>query len=235
MYGQYRWFIPGVDVKAGRAVKSPDFLISGDGIPLFGAFRPVWRADGSRLSYRDGLCLVNAVPARPTPGEIVFQKLFAGEHPPGACAWDWGPTPALSDQLIYSSNGGEEGSTVRRLKEGAAHPGAKLHVFSEAGSQLLADLRWLPDGSGFLYTFPDYAYELANVFRYDFATGRVTQLTKFEGEYARAFDVSPDGAWVVFERARKMDDDEGVDLWVMRSDGSDARLLVRNGLAPSWR
>jgi hypothetical protein len=235
MYGQHRWFIPGVDVKAGRAITGPALGISGDGIPLFGAFRPVWRSDGSRLSYRDGLCLVNTVPARPAPGEIVFDKLFGGEPPPGACAWDWGPTPALADQIIYSANGDEEGSTIQRLREGGTHPGAKLHVFSEAGSQLVADLRWLPDGSGFLYAFPDYAYENGNLFRYDFATKRATQLTKFEGEYARAFDVSPDGQWVVFERAKKMDDDEGVDLWLMRTDGTGARLFVRNGLAPSWR
>ena len=235
MYGQYRWFIPGVDVKAGRAVTAPAFGISGDGYELFGAFRPVWRSDGSRLSYRNGLCVVSSVPARPRPGELVFDKLFAGEHPSGACAWDWGPTAALADQLIYTSNTDEEGSTVRRLREGGTHPGAKLHVFSDVGSQLLADLRWLPDGSGFLYTFPDYAYELANVFRYDFATKSATQLTKFEGEYARAFDISPDGAWVVFERAKSLRDDRNVDLWVMRTDGSDARLLVRNGLAPSWR
>jgi hypothetical protein len=235
MYGQYRWFIPGLDVRAGRAVNAPTFDISGDGIPLFGAFRPVWRGDGSRLSYRDGLCLLHTVPAQPRPGEIVLDDLFRGEPPPGACAWDWGPTPALADQIIYSANADEEGSTVQRQREGGTHPGAKLHVFSEGGSQLLADLRWLPDGSGFLYTFTDYAYENGNIFRYDFATRRATQLTKFEGEYARSFDVSPDGRWVVFERARKVDDDKDVDLWLMRADGGEARLLVRGGLAPSWR
>ena len=235
MYGQHRWFIPGVDVKAGRTITAPSFGISGDGIPLFGAFRPVWRGDGSRLSYRNGLCLVSTVPAQPKPGELVFDKLFGGEQPAGACAWDWGPTPALADQIIYSSNAGEEGSTVHRMREGGTHPGTELHVFSDAGSQILSDLRWLPDGSGFLYTFPDYAYELGNVFRYDFASKRATRLTNFEGEYARSFDVSPDGAWVVFERARKLDDDKDVDLWLMRTDGTGARLLVRGGLAPSWR
>ncbi|MCA1618661.1 MAG: hypothetical protein LC795_04985 [Acidobacteria bacterium] len=235
MYGQNRWFIPGVDVKAGRTITAPAFGISGDGIPLFGAFRPVWRADGSRLSYRNGLCLVSTVPAQPRPGELVFQKLFSGEHPSGACAWDWGPTAALADQLIYSANSDGEGTSIHRVREGGAHPGAKLHAFSELDLQLVTDLRWLPDGSGFLYSFPDLAYEFGNVFRYDFATKRATQLTKFEGEYARAFDVSPDGAWVVFERAKKLDDDRDVDLWLMRSDGSDARLLVRGGLAPSWR
>ncbi|HEX8285644.1 MAG TPA: hypothetical protein VF588_19975 [Pyrinomonadaceae bacterium] len=235
MYGRYRWFIPGLDVKAGRTVKSPDFGISGDGYELFGAFHPVWRSDGSRLSFRTGLCLVNVVPARPAPGEYVFQPLFAGEHPSGACAWDWGPTPALADQIIYTANDGDEGSSVLRIREGGTHPGARLHAFSDANLQLLLDLRWLPDGSGFLYTFPDLAYEFGNLFRYDFATKSATQLTKFEGEYARAFDVSPDGAWVVFERAKSWREDKGVDLWLMRTDGTGARLLVRNGLAPSWR
>src|SRR5687768_11675285 len=227
MYGSHRWFIPGVDVKAGATVKSPDFGVSGDGYELFGAFRPVWRSDGSRLSYRNGLCLVSTAPAQPRPGELVFDKLFAGEHPSGACAWDWGPTAALADQVLYTSNADGD-SNILRMREGGAHPGAKLHAFSDAGLQLLSDLRWLPDGSGFLYAFPDLAYEFGNLFRYDFATKRVTQLTKFEGEYARAFDVSPDGRWVVFERAKSLRDDKNVDLWVMRADGSDARLLVRN-------
>jgi hypothetical protein len=235
MYGQDRWFIPGVDVKAGRTITAPAFGISGDGIPLFGAFRPVWRADGSRLSYRNGLCLVSTVPAQPRPGELVFEKLFAGEQPSGACAWDWGPTPALADQVIYSANSDGEGSSIHRAREGGAHPGTKIHPFSELDLQLVSDLRWLPDGSGFLYSFPDLAYEFGNLFRYDFATKRATQLTKFEGEYARAFDISPDGQWVVFERARKWDDDKDVDLWLMRTDGTGARLLVRGGLAPSWR
>ncbi len=235
MYGQYRWFIPGVDVKAGRTIKSPDFSISGDGYELYGAFRPTWRSDGSRLSFRNGLCLVNTVPAQPTPGEFVYQPLFAGKHPSGTCAWDWGPTPALADQIIYSANSDGEGTSIHRVKEVGTHPGTKVHAFSELDLQLLSDLRWLPDGSGFLYSFPDLAYELGNIFRYDLGTKRATQLTKFEGEYARAFDVSPDGAWVVFERAKKWDDDKDVDLWIMRADGSEPRLLVRGGFAPSWR
>jgi hypothetical protein len=234
MYGQYRWFIPGVDVRAGRTVAAPALGISGDGIPYFGAFRPVWRADGSRVSFRDGLCLLNSVPARPTPGVYVYAPLFKGEHPSGACAWDWGPTPALADQLLYTSNG-SDGSSVYRAGEGSAHPGTRLHTFSELTSQLLDDLRWLPDGSGFLYSQKNEDGDAANIFRYDFATRRVAAVTRLEGEFARRFDVSPDGAWVVFERARTADDYDNVDLWLVRTDGSGARLLVRGGLAPAWR
>src|SRR6185369_12362824 len=71
MFGSYRWFIPGVDVQAGRAVKAPVFSISGDGIEYFGAFRPVWRSDGSRVSFRTGVCTLASVPANPPVGEFV--------------------------------------------------------------------------------------------------------------------------------------------------------------------
>src|SRR5687767_3888078 len=55
MYGANRW-IMGADVVAGRNTKGPDFTISGDGMPYFGAYRPVWKSDGSQISFRDGFC-----------------------------------------------------------------------------------------------------------------------------------------------------------------------------------
>ncbi|MDQ3804446.1 MAG: hypothetical protein M3416_11515 [Acidobacteriota bacterium] len=235
MYGQYRWFMPGVDVRAGRTVNAPAFGITGDGIELLGAFRPIWRADGSRVSYRSGLCVINSAPARPAPGEYTFRPLFQGRHPPGACTWDWGPTPALADQLIYTDNSSGGGSSIYRIAEGGTHPGAKLHTFTDLEYQLLHDLRWLPDGSGFLYSQTNLMQDASNIFRYDFATRRATPVTNLEGEFARRFDLSPDGGWVVFERSKVLDDYKNVDLWVVRTDGTGARLLVRGGLGPSWR
>ena len=233
MYGSYRWFIPGLDVRAGQTMKAPDFSITGDGIELFGAFRPTWRADGSSLSYRSGLCVTSTIRAQPNPGEYVFKPLFSGEAPSGACTWDWGPTPALADQILYTDN--SAGSHIYRIKEGGTHPGTRVHTFSELNHQILLDLKWLPDGSGFLYSYPDLAYEFGNIFRYDFASKRVTQLTDYKDMNARAFDISPDGQWIVYERAKKWNDDTGVELWIMKIDGSGARLLVRNGAVPSWR
>ena len=233
MYGSYRWFIPGLDVRAGQTTKAPDFSITGDGMELFGAFRPTWRADGSRLSYRSGLCVTSSIASQPNPGEFVFRPLFSGQAPSGACAWDWGPTPALADQLLYTDN--SAGSHIYRIKEGGSHPGTKILTFSELNHQILLDLKWLPDGSGFLYSYPDLAYEFGNIFRYDFASKRVTQLTDYKDMNARAFDVSPDGQWIVYERAKKWNDDKGVELWIMKIDGSGARLLVRDGAVPSWR
>lgn len=231
--GVNRWLMPGVDVVGGRPVKAPDFSISGDGISYFGAFRPVWRSDSSRISFRNSGCTLNSVPVNPPVGEVVFNPLFSGRLPLGACFWDLGPTAALANQLIYTENASGD-SSIYRIAEGGTHPGTKLATFSGIQYQLLFDLHWLPDGSGLLYSTQTLMRDSGNIFRYDFATHQTTQVTKLEHEFARAFSVSPDGKWIVFERAATADKDLEADLWIVGTDGRNARLLVRNGFEPSW-
>jgi WD40-like Beta Propeller Repeat len=233
MFGSFRWFMPGVDVQAGRMTKAPVFSITGDGIEYFGAFRPIWRRDGSRVSFRSGLCTLASVPVNPTVGEFVSDPLFGGKNPLGTCTWDWGPTPALENQLLYTENGSGE-SSIFRITEGGTHPGTKLVAFSNIEYQLLLDLHWLPDGSGFLYSNQTLMRDSANIFRYDFASRKVVQVTQLENEFARNFSISPDGKWIVFERAKTVDKDQEADLWIARIDGSNMRLLVRNGIEPAW-
>ncbi|MFL6228377.1 MAG: hypothetical protein ACJ741_06325 [Pyrinomonadaceae bacterium] len=233
IWGSYRWFTPGVDVRAGTTVKAPVFSITGDGIEYFGAYRPVWRSDGSRVSYRNGTCTLNSVPVNPVPGEYVYNPLFAGKNPLGTCNWDWGPTPATANQIIYTENASGD-SAVFRITEGAAPPGAKLAPYSDIEYQILYDLRWLPDASGFLFSNVTLMRDSANIFRYDFATRKVMQVTHLENEFARRFSISPDGQWIVFERAKTTDDDAETDLWITGLDGSAPRLLARGGASPSW-
>ena len=233
IYGNFRWFMPGVDVQAGRMTKAPVFSITGDGIEYFGAYRPVWRADGSRVSFRNGVCTIGSVPVNPPVGEFFSEPLFAGKHPLGACTWDWGPTPALANQLLYTENASGD-SSIYRITEGGTHPGTKLVPFSDIQYQLLIDLHWLPNGSGFLFSNQTLMRDSANIFRYDFASRKVVQVTRLENEFARAFSVSPDGKSIVFERAKTVDKDQEADLWIVGVDGSNMRLLVRNGFEPSW-
>lgn len=233
IFGRFRWFIPGVDVRAGQNVRSTELTISGDGFELFGAFRPVWRSDGSRISYRDGFCIIKSVPARPPDGEHLFQPLFAGKNPLGACTWDWGPTRSTADKVLYTENA-SGGSSIYLVREGGRHPGTKLTTFTDVEYQMLLDLRWLPDGSGFLYANKTLFADAANIFRFDLATKKLTQVTRLEKEFARSFSVSPDGRWVVFERGRSADEDAPADLWVVGTDGSEPRLLVKDGLRPAW-
>jgi WD40 repeat protein len=234
IWGNYRWFSPGVDVRAGATVKSPPFSITGDGIEYFGAYRPVWRQDGSRISYRSGACTLNSVPINPTPGEYVYNPLFSGKNPLGTCVWDWGPTPATANQLLYSENASGD-SSIYRITEGGKHPGEKLTQYINIEYQLLFDLRWLPDASGFLFSNQTLMRDSANIYRYDFATRKVTQVTRLENEFTGAFTISPDGQWIVFERSKSLDDNRDIDLWIAKINGSNARLLVRNGFSPSWR
>ncbi|MEA2554075.1 MAG: hypothetical protein QOJ65_2251 [Fimbriimonadaceae bacterium] len=233
MWGKYRWFMPGLDVLAGKTAKAPAFSISGDGIDMFGAFRPVWRRDGAELSYRTGLCSVERVPLNAPAGEFTYKPMFSGTPPMGACTWDWGPTAALADTILYTENASPP-SSIYRMKEGGKHPGEKLLPYSDIEYQLLDDLRWLPDGSGFLYSTPTLMRDSENVVRYDFKTGKTSPVTSLENEFARRFAVSPDGQWIAYERAKSLDDDAETDLWISRLDGTDNHLLVRNGHSPSW-
>ena len=234
IWGNYRWFTPGVDVRAGTTVKAPVFTLTGDGIEYFGAYRPVWRQDGSRVSFRNGVCTLNSVPVNPTPGEYIHNPFFAGKHPMGTCTWDWGPTPATANQLIYTENASGD-SGIFRMNEGASHPGEKLTAFSNIEYQLLFDLRWLPDASGFLFSNQTLMRDSANIFRYDFSTRRVTQITRLQNEFTGAFSISPDGEWIVFERSKSLDENRDIDLWIAKTSGGSPRLLVRNGFSPSWR
>jgi WD40 repeat protein len=234
IWGKYRWFAPGVDVHAAQMVKAPVFGISGDGIDMLGAFHPVWRMDGSRVSYRSGLCTLNSVSATPTPGEYEYHPLFAGKNPMGTCVWDWGPTAATANQLLYSENGSDE-SAIFRIAEGGKHPGEKLAVYSNIAYQILFDLHWLPDGSGFLFSNQTLMRDSANIFRYDFGGRKTTQITDLQNEFTGNFSISPDGQWIVFERSKSLDDDRAIDLWVAPLDGRNPRLLVRDGFSPSWR
>lgn len=234
IWGQYRWFTTGVDVRAAQAIKAPVFSISGDGIELLGAFRPVWRADGSRVSYRSGVCTLNSVSATPVPGDYEYNPLFAGKNPLGTCVWDWSPTPATANQLIYSENGSDN-SGIFRITEGGKHPGEKLATYSNIPYQILFDLRWLPDGTGFLFSNQTLMRHSANIFRYDFATRRTTQITRRANEFTGNFSISPDGKWIVFESSKSLDENRAIDLWIAAIDGGNPRLLVRDGFSPSWR
>ena len=234
MWGKFRWVTPGVDVRAGTMVKAPAFAISGDGIELLGAFRPVWRADGSRVSYRTGFCTISSVSFNPVAGEYSYDPLFGGKNPLGTCTWDWGPTQSTMNQVLYSENA-SGGSSVYRITEGGTHPGEKLTTYSDVDYQLLLDLHWLPDASGFLFSNQTLMRDSANIFRYDFRTRQVTQITRLENEFTGAFSVSPDSRAIVFERSKSLDDNREIDLWTVNIDGSNARLLTRNGFSPSWR
>jgi hypothetical protein len=230
--GPYRWIAPiaAADVKPGQTVHAGTINVTGAGIEQYGAYFPSWHLDGSRVGYSlSAGADMWQIPAAPQPGDIGSQLLKVGNVFPNVI--DFGPTPATANQILYYSylNGG-----IYRVTEGSSAAGAQL-VATE-GYELVYDVQWLPDGSGFLFTkksFDDNFVDSANVFVYTFAAGSASALTDFSGEFARDVSASPDGQFIVFERSATQDF-SAVDLWVMRRDGTDMRRLVQNGRLPSW-
>jgi Tol biopolymer transport system component len=162
-----------------------------------------------------------------------FDPVFKGENPPAPCAYDWGPTAETADQLLYSVTTDDEIVIYRLKGAGAQHPGEKLATISKEKYQFITDLRWLPDGSGFLYAGADLAYSFANILRYDLATRQTVPVTNFEETFVKEFSVSPDGKSIVFERTKGFVDSDA-DLWIVGMDGKGLRLLTKNANHPAW-
>lgn len=153
--------------------------------------------------------------------------MLAGTNSTNICTRDWGPTPSTANQILMG--GGLLDANIYLATEGGNTRGERL--VGGGPTDLMLEVEWLPDGSGFLFSLSRGA--TANLYRYSFATKAATQLTKFENEFIRSFSISPDGQSVVFERAGQFRGGNA-DLWVMQLDGKDMRLLVQNGSSPSW-
>ena len=240
IYGQTRWIMPGTNVAAGKTTKASDFIISGDGYPYFGAFRPVWKNDGTQISYRDGMCLIKTVAVNAGVG-VQFKPLFGGQNRSASCVWDLGPTAALSNQVLYLVDSTEETSGFYMKPAGENNQQSVPLYLTPYGAY---DLKWLADGSGFLYSKKYYRESdsklVSNIFRYDIATKNHVQVTDLQDGYARQFSVSPSGKWIVYEKCT-IDEEKSesldfkcADIWIISVDGQQDRLLVKNGLCPTW-
>ncbi len=143
----------------------------------------------------------------------------------------YGPTPSTANQIVYYSDTDQPG--IYRTTENGG-PGTEIITYSGHVFQI----QWLPDASGIIYTMTDHGYS-SEVYRYDFASDTITQLTDFSTthEYARDFSLSPDGQYIIFERAPEtlLGAFGGAsDLWMMGIDGSNPHLLVAGGAHPTW-
>lgn len=238
----YRWAGGEVDVRPGQpTTSSPSpVAIFGEGIPEFGAWGPTWRSDGSRIGHaRSGMACLDLAqtPADNAPaGALGAPVLQADREIP--CSMAWGPTSALADQVLYTAipGSGTEGIAIYRVTEGdKTSNGVKLVTVGTGALLLWYD--WLPDGSGFLFVqttkFVNTRYVESNLFEYNFATRKTTQVTWLTNEFVRSFGVSPDSQQIVFERAAALDS-AASDLWIVDRNGSGVRLLVENGRIPNW-
>ena len=239
MFGRYRWASTGVDVEPGRTSQAGTLQILGDGLRGFGAYGPVWRSDGTKLGYALGERLW-CLSADPPVGSHAEPALFGGEKSPMLRAYDWGVTPSTAGQIVYG--GGLADYDIYQVAEGSKGVGAKLLRYDPDETAQLQDIHWLPDGSGLLFA-RTRGLTGSSLQRYVFRTKKLSAVREFEDRSIRCFGLSPDGDWMVLEFGKAlgdMDPDPGArqqkvpELWLMRANGKDLKLLVKNGQGPSW-
>ncbi len=241
--GLYRVFAsaPLADVQPGETVAGGNLVISSEsGIRFFGAGKVSWKADGSDIAY--GMRTysdISHIPAVPRYGSI-GEKLPVVEYAaPGMVAW--GPTAATKDQYLYYSMLSPIADNIDGIylnSLGNMSGGTKLVNIYNDDAQVVWDIEWLPDGSGFLFTakyWDDGLFRfVANIFRYDFGDPEpLTRLTDFGDDRAHAFSISPDGQQIVFERWGDSSHPT-ISLWIVNLNGSDLHQLVDNAGRPAW-
>ena len=233
MNGPFRWFNPGADVRANTAIQAPTLNIIGAGVRDLSASIPMWRYDGSQIGYAMGCAGVWLLPAQTAPGAGVGTQLAAAKV--GACGWGWGPTQALADQFLLA---GAIGDASIYLARATGDQRKKLLQYEGT----LFEMRWHPSGSSFFFVQSEGSSG-SSLNRYDFTTNKVSKVKSFGDKTIRGMSISPDGEWLVVEFGKTLE--ESVlslvvaqktipELWVMRLDGSDLRLLVKNAQAPAW-
>ena len=231
--GPFRWFNPGVDVRANATAQAPSLNILGGGVHDLAASLPMWRHDGTQVGYAMGCAGAWLLPAQPKPGEGVGKQLAAMKT--GSCGWGWGPTQARADQFVIAG-----GPTDTNIYLARATGDAREKLLEYEGT--LFELRWHPSGSSFFFVVNEGSSG-SSLNRYDFTTKKVSKVKTFGDKTIRGMSISPDGDWLVVEFGKTLE--ESVlslvvtqktipELWVMRLDGSDLRLLVKNAQAPAW-
>jgi hypothetical protein len=232
--GLDRWMGGAVNVQAGQIVNGGAAAYT-TGTDQLGAFNPVWRRDGSRVGYAFGCAELRGV-ADHAPAGDYGQPLFDATGV-NTCVMDWGRTAGTANNILYFNNVGDPTAPYPAgIYQTTENGGVGTRVVEMQYLSMVFRIQYLPDASGFIFTFVDSSIS-SNVYRYDFQSDTVTQLTDFSYKYARDFSISPDGQYIVFERA-----DDGLlcnfgcasDLWMMGTDGSNPQLLVAGGAHPTW-
>jgi len=211
------------------------------GFTGFGAGKVSWKADGSALAYgmrsNSGITQITANPSYGSIGEALPVVTNAS---PGLVAW--GPTPNTKDYYLYYSSMDPLHENVAGIylnSVGDTSGGTQLVTIPDYSGEHIDDIEWLPDGSGFIFTW--FHVELgyySDIIEYNFQTQEFTLLTdSLNAETgdggARLLSISPDGQQIVFERALYPLDTSN-SLWIMNRDGSDLHKLADDAGIPAW-
>jgi dipeptidyl aminopeptidase/acylaminoacyl peptidase len=234
--GAFRWIGAAADVVAGSTRDAGLLVITpSGGLQHLGAAGPAWRSDGADVGFIAGAATCTLEKISPNAPAGRLGDLLLGPDRSGAfCAFDRSPLASQANQVLAAETDFSVGQGhIYRMTEGSDDRGAPFVTYPDY-VQIL-DLRWLPDGSGFLFAavrYEDVIDESSNLYEYSFSTTSVSKITQLANEYVRGFSISPDGQRVVFERTTDLSGQS--DLWIVQRDGSGLRLLVSNASSAAW-
>jgi hypothetical protein len=226
-----------VDVKTGETVTAFGISVPGIVVPGWEVRSPSWRYDGNMLAFATGFNDLMRISSQPPPlfsGEPLVP--VDGERPTIILRAKWGPTAERGNQILYSG-WDFDGDGIYLIPEGSNQAGELLVSFDSF--ETVEGLAWLPDGSGFVFSLLEYEdHNLlgSNIFLYTFTPGQSNRIIDLEGNFAGDLSVSPDGSWIVFEKASSQAGlEEGdTDIWIVNIDGDELRLLAENAGSPAW-
>jgi hypothetical protein len=244
IYGEIRSFFPGakVDVVPGQTLQTGQLEIR-TGLEHYGFQWPTYSPNGSFIEAIFNKTELHEIESTNrdlgiTPDRLAFLPISSD-------FLAWGPTPARADQFLYEGwkYSADWSHSSPRIFLGDLNGSTEQELIDIDPTQIgrtVLGLAWLPDGSGFLYSYNELTsnwIDKADVFEYSFATGQSRRVTNLSGGFIRRMSVSPDGQQIVYEyqtRGYWYDENPSTDLWVMNRDGSGQALLVEDGRAPAW-
>lgn len=226
------------------------------------AFSTSWQANGANITFLsreasesiDPPNNVWQIEASPPLTEIGERVLDMGEFSTTDVLYLVAMSPSLdtvNEMLMVSSDGLNTPIFRADIRDPEQATLVEVENCPRTACAVLG-VAWLPDGRGFFFSRHEQGLsadpappEGGALYRYDFASGETTEILRLPDEVIGRITLSPDGQTMAFERGTRLEETvERVstgprllcpcELWLVENDGTNTRLLVNDGRAPSW-